>query len=144
LGISFTQSVATIIPVEWKKFESIDYAFSFFYPPELVLREESESGRRRVIRLENVETGEGLQVYIQPYNELSIDKSQYSKDLAGAPVRDKEETVVADVSATAFRSEHPTLGETREVWFIRGGYLFQVTSPKPYEAQLSAILSTWR
>jgi hypothetical protein len=36
------------------------------------------------------------------------------------------------------------LGDTREIWFIRGGFLYEVATYKDQEAWLSEIMSTWK
>lgn len=53
---------------------------------------------------------------------------------------------------TATRSDHDVpvaskdavLGDTREVWFIRNGYLYEVTTLKPLEGWLQDIVQTWK
>jgi hypothetical protein len=36
------------------------------------------------------------------------------------------------------------MGDAREVWFIKSGYLFEVTTYKPLDSWLSQILQTWK
>ena len=54
------------------------------------------------------------------------------------------DVTIDGATATSFYSTNALLGETAEVWFIRGGYLFEVTSPKSEAAWLSQIMSTWQ
>jgi hypothetical protein len=38
----------------------------------------------------------------------------------------------------------PDIGDTREVWFIRGGFLYEVATYKELEPWLTEIMSTWK
>ena len=44
----------------------------------------------------------------------------------------------------AFHGFDADLGDTYEVWFIRGPFLYEVITYKELEPGLNAILSTWR
>ena len=35
-------------------------------------------------------------------------------------------------------------GDTREVWFIHGGYLYEVTTYKELDIWLAGIMRTWK
>lgn len=43
-----------------------------------------------------------------------------------------------------FFSKNIALGDTREVWFIKNGYLYEVTTLKSLDAWLTQILQTWK
>jgi len=45
---------------------------------------------------------------------------------------------------TAFYSTHAALGATREVWVVRGGFLYEVTTLKPLDTWLGEIIKTWK
>jgi hypothetical protein len=51
---------------------------------------------------------------------------------------------IGGVKATMFFSSDALLGPTREVWFLHGGYLFEVTTYKDQDQWLAAIMSTWQ
>jgi len=42
-----------------------------------------------------------------------------------------------------FFGNNDVMGDTREVWFIHGGYLYEVTTYKPLETLLSQIIQSW-
>ncbi|OHB07094.1 MAG: hypothetical protein A2944_02445 [Candidatus Zambryskibacteria bacterium RIFCSPLOWO2_01_FULL_52_12] len=48
------------------------------------------------------------------------------------------------VPAVVFDSQDQFLGETREAWFIYGGYLYEITTLKSSEDWMSSVLGTWR
>ena len=53
-------------------------------------------------------------------------------------------TQVDGVQATAFYGQNLQMGDTREVWFIRGGFLYEVATYKELEPWLAEIMSTWK
>jgi hypothetical protein len=59
-------------------------------------------------------------------------------------VKKKTKDVMVDgTPATSFVGYNDQMGDTREVWFIRGGYLYEVTTFKGFEAELDTILQSW-
>src|SRR3989344_2781365 len=48
------------------------------------------------------------------------------------------------ISATSFYSKSLELGDTWEIWFIREGYLYEITTFRGLETWLGDILSTWQ
>jgi hypothetical protein len=55
----------------------------------------------------------------------------------------EEQITLAGVPAMAFVSEDAVLGPTREIWFLKDGYLFEITAPVSSEVWMSSILTTW-
>jgi len=48
------------------------------------------------------------------------------------------------VQAVRFHGQDAQIGDTYEVWFIKGGLLYEITTYKQREPWLNEILSTWR
>jgi hypothetical protein len=46
--------------------------------------------------------------------------------------------------ALAFHGFNANIGQTYEVWFIRGDFLYEVSTYRELEPGLNEILSTWR
>ena len=42
-----------------------------------------------------------------------------------------------------FFGSNSIMGDTREVWFVHGGYLFEVNTYKDLDSWLSQIMQTW-
>jgi hypothetical protein len=47
-------------------------------------------------------------------------------------------------SGIEFFSHAPRLDDTREVWFIHGGFLYEITTYKELDAWLLPILHSWQ
>jgi hypothetical protein len=43
-----------------------------------------------------------------------------------------------------FFGRNSIMGDTREVWFVHSGSLFEVTTYKELDAWLSQIMATWK
>ena len=43
-----------------------------------------------------------------------------------------------------FFSKNGLMGDTREVWFTHGGYLYEVTTYKELDPWLSGIMASWK
>jgi hypothetical protein len=52
--------------------------------------------------------------------------------------------MIDGVHATMFYGSNPIMGDTREVWFIHGGFLYEVTTFKQLDSWLAGIMQTWR
>jgi len=48
------------------------------------------------------------------------------------------------VRATMFYGNNPIMGDTREVWFINGGYLYEVATYKSLDTWLAGTMQSWK
>jgi hypothetical protein len=55
---------------------------------------------------------------------------------------DAVNTTIAGVPALAFHDFDAAMGQTYEVWFIRGGFLYEISTYKELEPWLNQILAT--
>jgi hypothetical protein len=89
-------------------------------------------------------TNVGFEVYVTPYSGTQISDQQFHLDEPSGVVRDRSGTIVDGVQATTFYGSNPEIGDTREVWFIHGGFLYEVTTYKELDAWLQPILQSWQ
>ena len=57
---------------------------------------------------------------------------------------DAKETMIDGVPAKSFFGYNDAMGDTREVWLIHGGFLYEVTTYKSLDDWLTLILQTWK
>lgn len=131
-------------PPGWKYFENEQYGFSLFVPPNLNLIPYDEGSGARTFSFEEAATGQGFQVFVVPYFEDRIAQERFLQDAPSGVRKDETSITVGGVPASAFFSEHMMMGETREVWFIKDDYLYEVTTYKQLDPWLTEILATWR
>jgi hypothetical protein len=135
---------AAHVPRGWRLYRNDPYDFSVFVPPNLVVREYDEGGGAQTIVFEDETSAEGFQVFVLPYDGETITEERFLQDAPSGVMREPLDVLVGGVPATAFFGEQSLMGETREVWFIRGGLLFEVTTYKQLDAWLAEIMDTWR
>ena len=117
-----------------------DYRFSLFYPAGLEVKEIYQSPDTATITFQNVATAQGFQIFIVPYGEQQVSEERVRRDVPSG-VRQKPLDVTIDgVTAASFYSSNAMLGDTAEIWFVSGGYLYEVTTLKPLAGWLSQIM----
>ena len=131
-------------PLGLREYQSERYGFSLFYPEDLAVREIDEGGGATTVIFENPQAARGFQIFIVPYEGTLVSEERFLKD-APSGVRESPVDFYLDgVLATAFYGRNNFLGETREIWFIHNGYLYEVTTFKGLGDWFAPIMQTWR
>lgn len=120
------------------------YHFSFSDPSDLKVNEYDEGQGAVTLTFENDQTLNGFQIFIVPYQGDKVTDQRFHMDVPSGVRRDLINIKVDGAAAAAFVSEDVSLGETREVWIIHGGYLYELTTPRATEYLLEEILGTWK
>ena len=127
---------------------SQDYGFSLAYPAELDLGQfyDNPDGDLIVFQSRQKEKEKtGFQIFITPYSGSVISREIILRDLSSTIIEDPQEAIIGDgTRALIFWSESPKIGKTREVWFAKNGYLYEITTYAPLDSWLANILSSWR
>jgi hypothetical protein len=132
------------LPPGTSEYHNERYGFSFLYPKSASLKTLNQGLGAMTILIEDDAAGQGFQLFIVPYTETTITDERFRKDEPSGVRKNAVAATVDGVPATVFESEDAALGETYEVWFIHGGYLFEATTAKPLASWLGSILSTWQ
>jgi len=124
-------------------YTSDKYSFSLSYPKELIYKEFDEgSGATTIVFQEPGDAKVGFQLYITPYGKDTITGERILYDASG-PVSDlKEEKLSNGLLVATFYSKAPILGETREIWWLHDGHLFELTTYASLDAWVREIIST--
>lgn len=120
------------------------YAFQLHYPPGLTHQEYDEGQGATSIVFEDAKTRAGFQIFVTPYDLDYISEDRLKRDIPSGVVEDQQEVMIAGSRGAIFFSKNPVMGETREVWFIRDGYLYEVATYRQLDAWLSQIMTTWQ
>lgn len=137
------ETTPRVIPDGWNEYRNEQYRFSLAAPAELSVKEFPEGGALTVT-FEDVESATGFQIFVLPYAEEKITTERFVSDVPSGVLEGEEKRFVDSAEAVQFWSKDVALGETREVWFIHNGYLYEVTTFKHLDGWLQDILSTWR
>ena len=132
------------VPAGQKEFRSDLYDFSVLYPQDLNVKVTNEGGGASTIVFEDDKTAQGFQIFIVPFAGSQITDERFKEDEPSG-VRDSLKSVTIDgATGASFFGKNDAIGDTAEVWFIRGGYLYEVTALKLDAAWLSNIMTTWK
>jgi hypothetical protein len=116
--------------------------FMVAYPHDLKVSEFND-GSSSTIVFENRENGTGFQVFVIPYKDNHITEERLRMDTGGV-MEERQDIVVDGIPAIMFFSKNLALGETREVWFIHNGFLYEVATYKDLDPWLSSIMKSWK
>lgn len=117
--------------------------FSLQYPEDLKIKEYGE-GNTSTITFEDAKGEKGFQVFVVPYEEETVSEERFKMDIPSGVFREPVEVLIDGARATAFWSANSVFGETREVWFIKNGFLYEVTTYKQLDSWLAGIMTTWK
>lgn len=120
------------------------YGFSFALPLGTVAHERKEGPESATVRIEDVKEGRGLQVFITPYHEETISAERFALDVPSGVRTAEEHVLLFGTPAVAFISEDARLGPLREVWVLRNGYLYEISTLLGDEVWLQEVLLTWK
>jgi hypothetical protein len=104
---------------------------------------EDEEGARTVA-FEGPSDLEGFQIFVVPYAQSTITPERFRKDDPSRVMKDAKEITVDGAPAKSFYGYNDDMGDTREVWFIRNGYLYEVTTYLGFADELIPILQSWK
>lgn len=136
-------------PAGYTEYRNEQYRFALFYPSGLTVKTYDEGGGASTIVFQNTDTAQGFQIFIVPYGAAQVSEAQFKRDEPSGVMQEPQNVTVDGVFGTMFFGEVPLLGATREIWFIhrlpgQGGYLFEVSTPKPLDSWLQGIIGSFQ
>ena len=120
------------------------YGFSLQMPQGLSAERYDEGGGASTFTFQNVGAGQGFQIFIVPYSGAQISDARFKEDEPSGVRTGAQNISIGGVPAVSFYSTNLALGDTAEIWFIRSGYLYEVTTLKPLAGWLSQIMQSWK
>ena len=130
-GGASPQAVAAISKYQYTEAYSSDkYGFSFKYPVKFSVNPMSASGSDAFL-VQDIPDKIGVQIVITPQTgNISLSESFLRANLPNLKIGDSKEVKLADGStAISFSSDNPAFpGGSREIWFMHGGYLYQLST----------------
>ena len=131
-------------PEGTREYHSAAYHFSLFYPQELSAAEHPAPNGTMTVTFQNVDEVKGFQIFIVPYSGSQISMARFKEDIPSGVRTSVQNITIQGASGATFYSSDASLGETAELWFIHGGYLYEVTTLKPLDTWLAGIMQTWK
>jgi hypothetical protein len=119
------------------------FGFSLRYPSELAVTQFDEGQGASTIVFQKPGEEFGFQIFITPYGLDQITQEKINTDLQGAKMENATEILLpGDTRAVHFTSNSPVIGKSSEVWFIRNGYLYEITTYQALDSWLAEILKS--
>lgn len=131
-------------PDGYQLYRNEQYRFSVFHKKERVVTEYREANGGMTVTFQNPVTLNGFQIFIVPYNEDHITDSRFRADIRTWVIEGTTTVSLDGICATSFLSKSVAIGETREVWAIHNGFLYEITTFRDLDETVETILSSWR
>jgi maltose-binding protein MalE len=122
------------------------YKFSFEYPKDFTVTKFQEGEDGDTILVQEKESKKSFQIFISPFDEPGpLTKERVLEDLPDLIIKNPEQRVLKNgVPALIFFSEEASLGETREIWFVHNGFLYQISTYATLDNLVAKIMETWK
>lgn len=131
-------------PDGWREYVSTPYKFSLFYPADMKVSEYDEGSGAFTVTFENVSDVQGFQIFIVPYTQEQVSEARFRRDEPSGVRNDPTAITVDGAVGAAFYSKDAALGDTREIWFIKNGFLYEATTLKSEAPLLDTIMQQWK
>ena len=128
-----------------KPFADQGLHMAFSYPANFGL-EQNQQNSSVIVSVVDAKTSVGFQVEASPFDDadttITIDRIR--RDLPDLAISQAEPINIAGSKpGLAFVSTHGSQ-LTREVWFAKDGYIYQITAPLEFDAVTKKMLTTWK
>ncbi len=133
-----------LVSENFREYKNLILRFSLVYPQDLRIKEYADGTSASTITFEDTSGEKSFQIFVVPYRENQITEEQFKKDVPSGVMNKPVDIIIDGVQGTMFFSTNASLGDTREVWFIRSGFLYEITTYARLDSWLAQILSTWR
>jgi len=135
------------------------YHFSFKYPEGLTVSTiPSAEGQGETVLVESADSKAGVQIVISPYGpDTDITEAMIHSDIPELKISDAQELLIGEGrKGLAFMSDNPAFcaspepcvkegnGKSREVWFVFGGNLYQISTYAEQDEFLKRLFGTWQ
>lgn len=143
-----TAEIAHIQPSDFTKtYQNKKYGFSFRYPEGYTVTNVPDDGTGGSILLIQDKAGKaGVQISISPFDEPNaILTPNRVEQEAGITVESPQDVLVGESGkGLAFIGKGTDFGTSREVWFVFGRTLYQISTYIELDELLKNILRTWK
>jgi len=120
--------------------------FSFRYPDALTLGvyENPEDGSLTVT-VQNAGTHIGFQVFAKPWSGAgTMTAEQVEHDIPQIAAHNFQPVSLDGVPGLAFGATDANFGDSTQIWLVRKGFLYQISTYSTQGALLSKVLGTWQ
>lgn len=132
------------------RYTNTKYNFSFIPPVGFQVSAFPEGDSGDTVLLQSADGKSGFQIFISPFDEEGpITAERIKKDIPDMVIQNPKQVAfpqsaptAGQVQALAFLSRGSGLGDTKELWFVYTGNLYQIEAVASFD--LGSALETWR
>lgn len=127
-------------------YTNAEYGFSFRYPDALHIGGNmTSSDGVTTILVQDAVQHIGFQIYITPFTDSDpvITAARIAQSLPDLVIRDAQAVQVGDSQGLSFLTKDASFGESRQVWVVYKGNLYQISTYDAQGALLEKVLATW-
>lgn len=132
------------VPAGQREYASGHYRFSLLHPEDLNVQEFDEGGGAMTVVFGNDAQTHGFQIFIVPYSAEQVDRERFLTDQPSGVMKDPVDVLIDGTRGTIFFGKNSIMGDTREVWFIRDGFLYEVTTYDELDTWLAGVMQSWK
>ncbi|HEY6021774.1 MAG TPA: hypothetical protein VIY48_18470 [Candidatus Paceibacterota bacterium] len=143
------QTLATSTPLT-QGYSNTTYRFTLMMPEGFKAQESTDPQTSSdVITLQN-QSGDGIQILVSPFDEDTgsyiLTKERILQDIPGLAISNEQPVNIGtNYIGLAFKSNNAAFdGDSREVWFVFHGNLYQISTYARLDPLLQAIFKTWQ
>lgn len=139
-----TSTAAISQPPNTTAYRSSIYHFSLYYPDDLAVTQQPGAYGSMVVLFEDHAANQTFVIFIVPYDQPKITQQTFEMDEPSGAMQNPINITIDGAPATEFFSTNPAMGASFEIWFLHGGFLYEVTAPQPLDQWLLQIMETWQ
>jgi hypothetical protein len=146
-GDTGTSEIAKIQPSDFTEtYKNARYRFSFKYPSGYAVTSvPDEATDGDIILIQKRDGKAGVQIAVSPFDELdAILTPNRIENEAGINIESPQDVLIGKSGkGLAFIGTNTSFGRSREVWFVFGTTLYQMSTYIELDELLKNILGTW-
>jgi len=86
-----------------------------------------------------------MQIYVSPFDEdIVLTAERIKNDLPEMKMESIGEAKVGEIQAVSFVSTNEIGQKTSEIWFVKGGNLYQASTLEANSQNMAQIIDSWR
>ena len=124
-----------------------DYNFSFKYPKDFMVSQMPDGSGGEVVLVQNILKNIGIQILITENDEPDSDITEavINESITDLKISEPQEVLIGlNRKGLAFKSDNSAFGgASREVWFIYGGNIYQISTYAEFDGFLQGLFGTW-
>lgn len=127
-------------PLGMSEYRDETYGFQMFVPEDMQITAFKEAGDATTFTFTSGE--KVFQLFVTPYGERKIAEAKFKEDIPSGVIQNVTTGVIDGSDTAFFDSTQAGLGDTREVWFVGKGLLFEFTTYRNLGSWMEPIVKT--